>query len=506
MNSYFLGSDIGTSSCKTVIINSKGNIVGSASKELWADNPKPGFSEINPDKWYEAFLETLKDACELSNVKPEDIDAIGLTGQMVSFVCIDKYFNPLRSAILWYDKRGSDELPYIKSRIGNRISEISSNPFNFTFTLPKLMWIKNNEPEVFKNIFKILWASDYVRMKLTKVINTDPTNASSSLMYDLKNGIWSQEIIKKLGIPDKILPTVKQAVDIAGSVTSEASGISGLKTGIPVIIGAGDIATDNLAAGIISSKMGMLRFGTCAAISIISKEPLLDTHGKCPCSAHVIPGLNILQGTSAAFGSSVRWFRNVFYRSDSKSLTDEGKEINLYNVIDEEASVIQPGAEGLFFHSFTNAAPYWEPKIRGEFTGIRDSHKRGHFAKAIFEGTAYDLKKALINISNVPGVKIPNEFISVGRGTLNKTWCQTVSNVLGRNLILAKEADAALGAAMLSGVATGGFKNLEDSVSKVVHYLKRIEFNTDINEYYNQRFKEFSIIHENLVKVCKSIY
>lgn len=154
MASYFLGSDIGTGSCKTVIINLKGNIVGSSSKELWADSPEPGYGEINPDKWYEVFLETLKDACEYSNISPKDINAIGLTGQMVSFVCIDKNFNLLRSAILWYDKRGSDELSYIKSKIGNKITEINSNPLNFTFTLPKLIWIKNNEPEVFKNIFK----------------------------------------------------------------------------------------------------------------------------------------------------------------------------------------------------------------------------------------------------------------------------------------------------------------------------------------------------------------
>lgn len=503
---YYLGADIGTGSCKTVIINKEGNIVGSASKELWPNNVEPGFSEIDPEEWYKGFLETLKNACKYSNINPQEITAVGLTGQMVSFVCIDKYFNPLRPAILWYDKRGSEELQLIKSKIGNKISEINCNPFNITFTLPKLIWIRNNETEVFKNIFKILWASDYVRMKLTKTINTDPTNASSSMMYDLKNGIWSKEIINELEIPGKILPPVKKAVDIAGSVTSEVSDTTGLKTGTPVIIGAGDIATDNLAAGIISSKKGMLRFGTCAAISIISEKPLLDTQNKCPCSAHVIPGLNILQGTSAAFGSSVRWFRDAFYKSSSKSLTDKGKEVSTYSMIDKEASVIKPGADGLFFHSFTNAAPYWEFKIRGQFTGIMNSHKRGHFAKAVFEGTAYDLKKALINISRVQGAKIPNEFISTGRGTLNKTWCQTISNVLGCNLILAKEADAALGAAMLAGVSVGGFKDLEDSVSKTVHYLKRIEFEADINEYYNKRFKDFSIIHENLVKVCSSIY
>lgn len=337
-------------------------------------------------------------------------------------------------------------------------------------------------------------------MKLTKTFITDPTNASSSLMYDLKKGEWSKEITNELGIPINILPSIRQAVDVAGTVTREVSSITGLKPGVPIIVGAGDIATDNLAAGIISSGLGMIRFGTCAAISIISEKPLLDNQGKCPCSAHIIPGLYILQGTSAAFGSSVRWFRNAFYRSNFKSLDNVRKETNLYNIIDEEASLIQPGANGLFFHSFTTAAPYWEPKIKGQFTGIRDSHKREHFAKAVFEGTLYDLKKALINISNVPGAKIPHEFISMGKGTLNKTWCQTISNVLGCNLILVKEADAAIGAAMLAGISIGGFKNLKDSVSKTVHYLKRVEFDADINELYNQRFKEFSIIHEKFSK------
>ena len=501
---YYLGFDIGSSSCKTIIINKKGKIIGSASKELWADSPKPGFGEIDPNEWYKGFLETLKDVCGYSNINPQDIHAIGITGQLVSFTCIDKEYNPLRPAILWYDKRGSEELQLIKSKIGNKISEISSNPLNNTFTLPKLLWIKKKEPEIFKNIFKILWASDYVRMRLTKTINTDPTDASSSMMYDLKKGIWSKEITAEMEIPNRILPPIKEAVDIAGSVISEVSSITGLKTGTPVIIGAGDIAMDNVAAGIISPGQGMLRLGTCGVISIVSEKPLLDMNNKCPCSASIVPGLSILQGTSAAFGSSLRWFRDTFYKTNTGSR--EGKGGDAFSEIDKEASLVSPGADGLFFHTFTNAAPYWETNIRGQFTGIRYSQRREHFARAIFEGTAYDLKKALINMSNIKGAKIPIEFICVGRGILNKTWCQTISNVLGYNLVLAKEADAALGAAMVAGVSVGGFKDLKDSVSKTVHYLGEVKFKTDINKYYNERFKDFSIIHENLVKVCNSIY
>lgn len=502
---YFLGSDIGTSSCKTVIIDSNGDIVGQSSKEYWPTIPKPGLAEINPDQWYRAFLETLKSSYEYSDISPEDISAIGLTGQMVSLVCVDKCGNSLRPAILWYDKRGSDEILYIESKIGRKITEINYNPLNSTFTLPKLLWVKINEPEIFKKIYKILWASDYVRMRLTQTFITDPTNASSSLMYNLKKGEWSQEVIDELEIPIKILPFIRSSTDIAGRITKEVSSKYGLKTGTPVIVGTGDVSADNLAAGITCSGQGMIRFGTCATISISLKAPVLDIKGKCPCSAHSIPGLFLLQGTSAAFGSSIRWFRDSFYMLNSEIMSNTENIADSYNVMDAESSMISPGANGLFFHSFTTAAPYWVPNMRGQFTGINESHKRGHFARAIFEGTSFDLKEALINLSNINGVEIPCEFIAVGGGTLSKTWCQIISNILGCNLLLTKKADASLGAAILAGVGVGEFSDLKEAVKKSVCYLGKVKFDANIHKYYKQRFKEFRIIHKSLAEICKSI-
>jgi len=488
---YYLGSDIGTSSCKTVIINKNGKVLGEASKEYWPTLNNGSAAEIRPDIWYESFLNTLKNACENANILPGDICGIGLTGQMVTLVCFDKRGVPLRPAILWFDKRGSEYLDNLNINEKEMIRETTCNPINSTFTLPKLLWLKYHEPYTFKKIYKILWSSDFIRMKLTGTYYTDMTYASSSLMYDLRKNTWSEEILDLFGLPKSIFPEILPASKVVGKISRDAAIITRLKEGVPVIVGTGDIGADNISAGIAEAEQGVIRFGTCATISICSDLPLLDKDDKCPCSSHSIPGLFLIQGTSASFGESIRWLKKVFY-------PDIAGDSNAYKIINKEVSEIGPFSSNILFHSFTKAAPYWLDNKKGQFTGIESNHKRGHFARALFEGISFDLRVALLNLQKIDGVKIPGSFIALGGGTNSSELCKIVSNVLGCGLTLVEEVSASMGVAILAVIGINKIKEQKKYINKIIKYSEEILKDEKLVDFYDGKFKLFKKIYENL--------
>lgn len=494
-NSYYLGTDIGTSSCKTVVIDSAGKVLGEASEEYWPTNSDDFMAEIDPEIWLESFLETLKDLFGKINISPEDISGIGVTGQMVSLVCLDKNGDSLRPAILWYDKRGSQYLEELNSSTKQSIREITCNPINATFTLPKLLWVKYNEPDIYKKIYKILWASDYVRMKLTGTFCTNATNASSSLMYDLNSNKWSKKILELFGISEEILPDVFGANEVAGRISKKISEISGLKAGTPVIVGTGDIGADNISAGIINVGQGIIRFGTCATISICTKAPLLDKNDKCPCSSHSIPGLYLIQGTSASFGDSIRWLKSAFY-----------PDIYNYGVMDKEASEVDPFSSSLFFHSFAKSAPYWIDNIKGQFIGIEGNHRRGHFARALFEGISFDLKEALINLGKIKGVKIPDTFFVLGGGTKSKILCNIVCNILGHDIVLVSQVNASIGAAILAFIGVNNIEDYEKYITNFIKYSGKVSTDDKLLNLYKERFATFRKVHNNLKEISNKIF
>jgi len=492
---YYLGTDIGTSSCKTVIIDSDGKVLSEASKEYWPTYSDDIMAEIDPEVWFKSFLETLKVSCTKVNINPADISGIGVTGQMVTLVCLDKNGDPLRPAILWYDKRGSQYLEELNLNVRQSIKKITSNPINSTFTLPKLLWVKYNEPDIYKKIYKILWASDYIRMKLTDTFCTDATNASSSLMYDLNSNGWSKKILDLFNISGKILPDVLPASEVAGRVNSKISEISGLKAGTPVIVGTGDIGADNISAGIINVGQGIIRFGTCATISICTNAPLLDNDDKCPCSFHSMPGLYLIQGTSASFGDSIRWLKNTFY-----------PDIHVYDLIDKEVSEVNPFSSSLFFHSFTKSAPYWINNIKGQFIGIDRNHRRGDFARALFEGISFDLKEALVNLKKIKGIKIPDTFFALGGGTKSEVLCNIVSNILGCNMVLVNQVNASIGAAILAFIGVNNIKDYKKYITNFIKYLGKVSTDNELLNFYKERFALFRKIHNNLKEMSDKIF
>jgi len=493
---YYLGTDIGTSACKTIVISSSGDTLAQSSKDYWATTDKNGRAEIIPDEWFGAFLHTLKDSCKKASISPADISGIGITGQMVTLICFDKDGNYLRPAILWYDSRGYEQLNRLSSDSKDLIRRITYNPINATFTLPKLLWVKENEPEIFKRIYMLLWSCDYIRMRLTGSGSyfTDMTNASATLMYDIKSKVWSDDITGILGIPKNILPDVLPAKNVIGKVNSNASAITGLKRGTPVIVGTGDIGADNVAAGVLKDNQCSIRFSTCATISVCLDEPLMDLDDKCPCSAHSLENLFLMQGTSASFGPCQRWIRDTFYSRDSS--TENG-----YDIMENEVSQVMQDNSDLFFHSFTKAAPYWNEKLKGQFVGIEPYHVRGHFTKALYEGISYDLKTAILNLQKIKGVRIPEEIFIIGGATRNNFLCNIVSNVMGYNFKKMKEADAAFGVAVLAWIGINNISDYEEILKRFMKYSGNINYDHNSKDLYEKKYIIFKKIHNNLKEI-----
>jgi len=500
---YMLGIDIGTSSCKTIILTTKGKVVGSAYHEY----PTTYYShyswaEQNPEDWYSALRIATSKAIQEAKIFPEKVSAIGVTGQMSGLVCVDKHKNIVRPAIIWMDIRNVEEAKWLKQKAGQKITALTYNPITTAFILPKILWLKKYEPKNWGKIYKIQSPKDYIRLRLTDNWATDYNDASATLLFEVPKLRWSEEIAQITEISMEKLPPVKSSWEIVGYVTKQASAELGLKKGIPVVAGCGDMAAENLSAGGIHPFHRLIRLGTAGSISSPSNKPIRDPQEKCLCYAHCIPNMWLLESYVQAFGLSQKWFKDAFYRK--QILKTELKNTGIYQLIDKEASEVELGAKWLFFHPFITGSPYWNPHLRGSFWGITPEHTRKHFARAVLEGTVYALRDAATILENLTGNK-PQEWTLVGGGSKSKLWQQIVCDILGIDARILKTVDAALGAAMLGGIGTGIFQNTEEAIERCVKEQLKIRHQENNHRTYNSLYSVYKLIHQELIKKCSTI-
>jgi xylulokinase len=395
MGEYFLGVDIGTSSCKAIILDSKAKVVSSATVEYFLDFSHEGtWAEIDPEKWYRASVKAIKSCMEKASIAGEQLHAVGLSGQMVSLLGLDIEGKPVRPVIMWLDKRNVAEAEELKQLYGKQINEITCNPVNQQFTLPKLLWLKKHEPGNYKKINKIVLSKDYIRYRLTGEYATDCNDASGTLMYDIRKSEWSKEILEWLDIDKRILPGIFPSTEITGRVTKRAAQETGLSEGTPVMAGSGDLGCENFACGVFEKGDCMMRLGSGAAITIPVNEPKLDPNLKGPCCGYYKKDIFLIQGMTQAFGSVLRWVRDAFY----SEICEEALNEDTFKVLCDMADSVPIGSEGLIFNPFINAAPYWKDYMQGGFIGVSPAHKLGHFVRAAMEGAACALKDAMTDL------------------------------------------------------------------------------------------------------------
>jgi sugar (pentulose or hexulose) kinase len=494
---FFLGSDIGTSSTKTTIYDLDGHALATSMVEYPIQYPRPLWAEGNPDDWWHAVITTIRDVLRLSKIDSTDIQGVSISGLAPECVPVDKEGKPLRSAILWMDRRSSSECDWIVEKIGlETVHRISGNTVDSYFGGPKWLWFKRNEPELYEKTWKILQAHSYPVLKMTGEAVTDYSYGGlCSPNFDLARRKWSEEICGEMGISIDKLPSVHLSHQVIGEVTSSAAAQTGLARGTQVVTGGGDFACSTLGAGVISPGEACQMVGTAGNLLIPTGENLkLDT--RLINTVHVTGGY--LTFGSLLAGGILRWFRDEIGVQPGPIDSDKSS----YAVLDAEADQIQPGSGGLIVLPYFMGArtANWDPYARGVFFGVTPYHTRSHLYRSLLEGIAYAFRHVMEIAEQVGGHV--REIVSVNGGGKSKVWRQIFADVLGVPILyLAQSGGAPMGDAILAAVGT---KNLKD-FSAIKGWLEVTEKN-EPNGASTQKYLQYYAIYRDLYEHLKEDY
>lgn len=480
---YLLGIDFGGGASKATLLCENGEILATNTTEYTTNYPKPGYAEQNPDDWVRATIANIKGVLDKSRVLPEDIVCISLDAATHTAVIMDDNFNVIRPAIYWTDTRSIKEVAYLKENYGKIIEKQVLHKVDTIWTLPELLWIKNNEPENWSQVRKILFAKDYVRHQLTGDYVTDYIEAEGSMMFDVNKMEWSEELCKILDIETSMMPEIVKPTDIVGNITKEASTLTGLKEGTPVLCGTTDTVMEVFASGAVNKGDMTLKLATAGRICVITDKAYPDIN--LINYSHIIDGLFYPGTATKSCAASYRWFRDTF-----------GGD---YKELDSLAESVTIGADGLIFHPYLNGelTPYANPKLCADFIGVRASHTKAHFTRAVLEGVAMSMLDCMTALDNL-NINHQDKATIIGGGGKSPLWRQMLADALGIELVEMKYADSSFGSAMLAGVAVGVFENYQRALEKCNKIVSETKPDMENNKKYKALFKKYKVVQKAL--------
>ena len=488
---YLLGIDFGGGASKATLLREDGVICATHTTEYKTSYPKPGYAEQNPDDWVRATLENISGVIEKSNISPDEIRAVCLDAATHTAVIMDEDFNVIRPAIYWTDTRSVKEVSFLKENYSDTIDKQVLHKADTIWTLPELLWIKNNEPQNWSRVKKILFAKDYVRHQLTGDYVTDYIEAEGSMMFDINTMQWSRELCGALDIDTEMMPEIVKPTDIVGKITQEASKLTGLCEGTPVLCGTTDTVMEVFASGAVKKGQMTLKLATAGRICVVTDKPYPDIN--LINYSHIIDGYFYPGTATKSCAASYRWFRDTF-----------GED---YKQLDEKAESIPIGAEGLVFHPYLNGelTPYANPDLCADFVGVRASHTKAHFTRAVLEGVAMSMLDCKTTLDNM---NIPHDdsAVIIGGGGKSPLWRQMISDALGIELIEMKYADSSFGSAMLAGIAVGIFDNAQQAVNKCNEIISTTVPNFENTLKYKELFKKYKSIQKALEPIYNGEY
>lgn len=456
-----LGIDVGTSNTKAFLYDTFGKEVRHASYDYEMEQPKPKYAEQDPKIWWEGVVHCLK-ALDLKDV---NVKGIGVTGQMHSLVMLGKQNEVIRKSILWCDQRTEAEILELERLVGrDEITRITGNPPMTGFTAAKLLWVRKNEPEIYNQCKKIMVTKDYIVFKLTGVYSADVTDASGMQFLDINKREWSKPILNKLDIDESLLCPVHESMELVGKTTDEVELLTGLKAGTPVIAGAGDQASAAIGNGIINAGNASLNLGSSGVIFAYSESPVYDKQGRVHTMCHALPNTWHIMAVTQGAGLSLKWFKDNFYQEEMLKVGD------IYYLLNKKAAAVPLGSEGLLFLPYLmgERSPILDPNAKGVFFGITPKHTRGHFVRAIMEGVGLSFRDCY-EVFKEMGIKIETMRFS-GGGSRSDVWASIIANCLGVDLLRMSDSESgAKGMAILAGVATYVFKDIDQAVDMFVH-------------------------------------
>jgi xylulokinase len=471
----FIGVDLGTSAVKLLLMDDDGRIVKSISKEYPLFFPKDGWSEQNPEDWYQQSIAGIR---EMSEGFTGSINGIGIGGQMHGLVDLDENDEVIRPAILWNDGRTQDEVDYLNNEIGReKLSEYTGNIAFAGFTAPKILWMKKNEPENFSRIRKVMLPKDYIVYKFTGVSSSDYSDAAGMLLLDTKNKRWSKEMIDICGIREEYLPTLHESYDAVGTVLPEIMSQLGLTSEIKVAAGAGDNAAAAIGTGACGAGKCNLSLGTSGTIFITSDKFLVDEYNSLHSFCHADGGFHLMGCMLSAASCNKWWMDDVLNDSDYAA---------------EQAKMNKLGKNSVFFLPYLmgERSPYNNPRLRAAFMGMRMDSSREDMSLAVLEGVAFGLRDSL-EVARSLGIEVTESTIC-GGGAKSPLWRRIIANVMNLKLLTPENDEGpALGGAILAAVACGHYKDVAEAKEKIIRYKEEVVPEPELTALYEERYKEY---------------
>ena len=487
---YFLGIDTSTTSSKALLIDERGEVIAVASSPHTLQTPRPLWSEQDPHEWWDAVAASIRSVLKKAGVDGERIAAVGLTGQMHGLVLLDESGNVLRPAILWNDQRTQSQCDEIHRIIGReKFINITGNVALTGFTAPKILWVKENEPDVFEMAKHMLLPKDYVRYKLTGEYALDKADGAGTVLFDLKARDWSDEVLSVLDIPRAWMPKTFEGTEFTGYVTEEAARLTGLNVGTPVAAGGGDQAAGAVGVGAVEPGIIGLTVGTSGVVFATTPSALIEPEGRLHAFCHAVPNMWHFMGVMLSAAGSLQWYRDTLAPSMS------------FDDLLKEAESIQAGSEGLQFLPYLSGerTPHADPLARSAFIGLTLRHSRAHMTRAVLEGVAFGLKDSFTLIQNA-GLGTITQVRASGGGTKGTLWKQIMASVLNAELVTAEGTTegGAYGAALLAGVGAGEWRNVAQACKACIKITGNIQPEASWVEAYRKSYQVYQGLYPAL--------
>jgi len=483
---YWLGIDVGTGGTRALLVDERGKVQHAFTaphEDMRMEQPL--WAEQRPEDWWDAAQKSIRGVLAAAKASGSDIRGIGLSGQMHGLVLLDESNRVIRPALIWCDQRSQRQVDAINESVGKEtVLACIANPVLTGFTLPKLLWVRDNEPAQFQRVRKVLLPKDYVRFQLTGEYASDVSDASGTAMFDVVRRRWSGELVEKLGLNENILPKVYESQEIAGTVSGEAAAGTGLAEGTPVVAGAGDQAASAVGNGIVEPGLVSCTIGTSGVVFAHIPSPAYDPPGRVHTFCHAVPGAWHVMGVTQGAGLSLQWFRrNLAPNTD-------------YDALTTEAATAPAGSQGLYWLPYLmgERTPHLDATARGGWIGLTAKHTRADMIRSLLEGVAYSQKDCLDIIEGM-GARVEAVRIS-GGGARSAFWRQMFADVFGRRVTtLETEEGSAYGAALLSLVGTGQYSSVNEVCQAAVRETSSLEPHAADAAVYARGHKTFQALY-----------
>lgn len=491
---FVLGSDIGTGSCKTVLLDAGGRVVAAAEQGYPSHYSQPGWVEQDPEDWYRAFVNT---AARVLRHCPDTaaIRALCIVGVTHNPVLLDQNQRLLRPAIHFWDRRSVAQAAAIRAHWGAAVRQRALNEVDSLWTWPQLLWIRQHEPAVWARIAHLLFAKDYVRHRLAPSLLSDTIDPVGTLLYDGRQRRWIAPFVDHLRLPATVLPAVHSPLAVVARVTERAAQETGLVAGTPVLTGTTDTAAEVLGAGAWRPGQAVVKLASVGRIMVVMERPLTAPHSfNYP---HIVEDL-WYPGSVTKFGAAAyRWARQVWW--------PELTGTTVYATMDRSASQAPPGSEGLLFHPHLDGeyAPQWDPRLRGTLVGLTTRHRRAHLTRAVLEGVAFQIRAALAAVAAAGGQY--DEVRLIGGGAGSPLWAQIMADVLGRGLLVPVERSAAYGAGLMAGVATGLYPRPGEGLGQLIQRERHHAPNPPTQARYRDYYERYLAVGRGLAPISRQL-